>query len=312
MTLRNHGDRRIMSHRKRQFVLFSLALAHVLAGMTAVYLARPLGYGFRTEIKQMFPEGLVFASASLLGIWIAMGTTSLRIRLGSSALGSLFTGYLYMLIRSHHLRAWFSPTWTLRPAFLTHGRVSYAGAPVPVFSPAWLEAFFPSVLIMSSVAAFVAALLRLERRFELRLTDCGHSSSGAAPFQFSLRTLLLFALAVGSVCSIARATHSQESNVTLLILGLSLSFAAATGAVSWTILATTSLLRRCFLAMLAAGGNALLLAYCYGDLTPLMLRSYVALAVSHALCVALSLLIVRWCGYRLLPKTPLPLPAATA
>ena len=312
MALGNRDGQRIMSARKRQFVLLSLVLIHVLAGMTAVYLTRPLGYGFRSEIRQMFPEGLVFASASLLGVWIAMGTARLRIRLGCSALGSLFTAYLYMLIRSHHLRAWFSPTMTLRPAFLTHGRVSYAGAPVAVFSAAWLEAWFLSVLIVASVAAFVAGPLRLQRRFDLRLTGVGHSSPGAAPFQFSLRTLLLFALAAGSMCSIVRASHSQEIGLTLLILDLSLGFAAATGAVLWTTLATTSLLRRCFLAVLAAGANALLLAYCFSDLTPLMLWSYVALAASHALFVAVSLLVVRWCGYRLLPKTPLPLPAANA
>lgn len=283
-----------MSARNRQIVLFSLVLMHALADEAAVYFA----YGFRADdIRQMVPDGLLFADASLLGVWVAMGIAAFHIRLCCAAIGTLFVSHLYMVLRFDAHKHWLSPEFVLYS-----DRFSFRLG-VEHFAIYWSR--FDSTLLMVSITALVAALLLLQRRFELRPNGVGHPPRNIVPFQFSLRTLLLFALALGPVFWMVRASHSDLGDLSpiirliLLLFDVSLGFAAATGAVLWAVLGTGNPLRRCFIAILAVGASALLLAYCLGRGTPFMPRSFAILATSHATCVALSLLVVRWCGYQL-------------
>ena len=287
-----------MPARKRQIVLFLLVLTHVLGGVATVYLTYRFDYG--PALRQMFPSGLLFGSASLLGIWTAMGIAALRIRLISSVIGILFISYLYMVLRSRGLEGWYSPALALTPVRQAN---PYSGEYFNL-SRAWLQ----SALLMGSILAFVGVFFGLQRRFILQPLGDLRPIAAHGRFQFSLRTGLLLTLAAGLISWLIRSkfsmtgSTSQEARLAHLILGLSLGFAAATAGVLWVTLGTANPLRRLPFAMIAAAANGLLLIYLVnsvGQSTSLMSRSYIILAASHASCVALSLLVVRWCGYRL-------------
>jgi hypothetical protein len=287
-----------MPARKRQIVLFLLILTHVLAGVAAVNLTYRFDNG--PALRQMFPSGFLFASASLLGVWAAMGMARFHVRLSCCVIGILFISYLYMVLRSRGLEGWYAPSLALTPVRRSS---AYSGEPFNLFR-AWLQ----STLLMGAIATFVCGCLRLQRRFILRPVDDVRPFVAHERFQFSLRTALLFTLAAGLISWIVRTklslttSTSQEVRLAHLILGLSLGFATATAAVLWVTLGPGNPLRRFPVAMTAAAANGLLLTYFVnggGQSTSFMSRSYIILAASHASCVAFALLVVRWCGCRL-------------
>lgn len=279
----SRDGRRMKSAPTRQFVMAALVLAHLLAGAAAVYMT----YN-RAEIQQVLPFGVTIAGVLLLGVWVGLGTARLRIRLILAVLGICYSSLLFMLSRYHN-------------------GVDYS---------LWLQ----SGMVMSFVAIAIAGPLRFlrRRRVDLSLVEAGHFACQQDAFRFSLRHLLTLILVFGLMCWAARASHAALASAQLsgaihtviFVADISLGFAAATGVILWMALGTGNPIYRCPVAILAAGANGLLLAYCFDRTSVVSLMAWGAVAALNGICIAASLLVVRWCGYRLLRRMPAPIPPA--
>jgi hypothetical protein len=279
----NPRGQRTRSGRKRHIVLASLALAHLLAGAAAVFLTYR-----RAEIQQALPLGITVASTCLLGVWVGLGTARFRIRLIGAAVGTSYTSFLFSVCQVHN--------------------VNYSR-------------WFQSAMLMFLIAAIVAGplLFLRRRRVDLNLIDSSRPSGRDEAFQFSLRHLLTLTFAFGLMCWGARASHSAVASPNLnrtipaiiFFADFSLGFAATTGVILWMALGKGNPIYRCPVVILAAGANGLLLAYCFDRTSLVSLMAWAAVAALNAISVAVSLLVVRWCGYRLLRRASAPIPPAS-
>jgi hypothetical protein len=267
----------------RQVVLAALVLAHLLSGGAAVIMT----YN-RAEIQQALPFGITIGGSSLLGVWFGLGASRIHIRLAAAAIGICYTSLLFMLSRGHN----------------------------GINLQLWVQ----SGVLMSSVATAIAGPLLFFRRkhVDLSLVEAGQFSCQQEAFQFSLRHLSMLILVFGLLCWAARASHAalasaalgQAMHTLIFIADFSLGFAATAGVILWMALGKGNPIYRCPVAILAAGANGLLLAYCFDRTSLESLMAWAAVAALNGICIAASLLVVRCCGYRLVRRIAAPTPSA--
>lgn len=265
-----------MASANRRIVIAVLVSAHLMTGLTAVYLT--LGAP-EDSMQCIFSFGLVVADASLFGIWFGLGKAIWQSRLGGIAIGILYTSFLFMVLRERY------------PPFTVQNWIRHA-------------------LLMSSVMMFTAGPLLLLRRLrrDVEFIEDDHSSVDVAAFTFSLRHVLLLVVALGLLCSVVRVLHATSFPAFLLVF--SISFAATTATVLWATMGIQKPVYGCPFAILAVSVNAVLLPYCFERTSAASLMAWAGVISLHALIVALSLLVVRWCGYRLLRTAPVLVPTA--
>jgi hypothetical protein len=286
------SDARQESAAPLQPVAYNAAMPLKIKLLLAVHLAvgiAPAAMFFGGDLRWLplmwALGGLSLGQLMLLAFWGGMGTTSAGRRLLGMVLGGVY------------LALWPTVGMILSP---------YTEGSIAMF-------FMRSVAMnYAALVIFAGIFLLIRGRFvELRLVEHPQVFRQGR-YQFSVLGLLLVTSLIAVVLGLTRAATAAEAAVwhelaaTLLAIG---AFIANMLAAPWAALMPGPVRLRVALALVIALLLGLALAFAANFRLPfpewrtwLITGQTLAFALP-SLVVILSLLVVRWCGYRLVPRT---------
>ncbi len=257
-----------MTLKRRRSILGGLLAVHFAAGPAGAFAVRSNDSWPATSVIVFL--ALLLADASLIGFWAGFSARSLRVRL---AIVAVVWGYLMLL-----------------SIFTKHGN----GHDLLTFA---------LLVSLSMLPGFVvAAAMRFFRpQFRLELQPEGDR----ARLQVSIRFLFGFtaAVAVLLMCFRLVEAHAKDAGV---IVGLTvpLSYGWICCVVSLAILAPRKIGLSALAAVAACPLAGAVPAHYLGSAVPELRNPYpwAAMAGAVAAMIAATLLVVRQCGYRLVPR----------
>lgn len=234
-----------------------LFVTHAVLGLVGVYVAYQAGRE-PTQRGAMF-VGLVFAQASLLGIWGALGMCSALLRLSGVVAGVI--GLVILL------------------GIGIHGRDAIT---------------FTIVVVATSC---VVAPLLIARYFRVAIVSDTSLVPSEGRIQFSIRHLMILTFVVACVVSLAKWAQPYLPRVfpTIDIFLFALLFGIVGVLPVWFMLATKWPILY-GLGLVAFGAGA---GYCCGAMTFGDKWIWMTASATEAMTVCVSLLVARSCGYRL-------------
>lgn len=244
--------------------IVGLVVAHVVGGWLLAALvarARPTGWG----LSEAVGIGVVFGQASLLAIWCGFGSSPWWGRLLGAVAG---TGYFGLLL-----------------TVCVQG--PRAGNFVIVFSVLVLEA---------------AGFLTL-RCFRIRICGAPEQESPVRHMQFAIRDLMLLTFAVACFVTLAKWIAPSVTDLLTLFelfeLSLLVLVLAVVGLLSvWPVLGARQPLPASAISLVVSAGVGFCVVWSLRhDLEGAAL--WAVLTATEALSLAVSLFVVRSCGYRL-------------
>jgi len=250
---------------KRRVAILCLFAAHLLAGVSLGAFIWLGGYNSVPSLPVRFFVGLIFAQASLLGIWAGFGRSPWWLRSSGLALGA---GYLGV------------------------------GGCIGVHEPNWL-----SFCLFTSTSIMVTILLIIFRcaGFSIRLRTI--EDYDRAGHQIGIRHLLLLTAVVAVMLGVGRQLSFGRFDIYPLptIIFVYLAF-VLTSCVLVGILSAWSMLREKWIVF--RGAILLVVAAAAGwavaqTITETLTFWLVVFPIQAVVLIA-SLLVVRFCGYRLM------------
>lgn len=266
-----------MTSRRRRSILGGLLAAHLAAGVTSALAVR--GGSSWPAINVIVFLTLFLADASLIGFWAGFSMRSLRARLAIVAVG---WGYLMLL-----------------PIFTEHG-----------YGPDLL--MFALLVSLSMLPGFVVAAAMRFFRPQLRLALQPEGERGQ--LQVSIRFMFAFTAAVAVLLMFFQLvqTHAKDAEV-IAGLMLPLSYGWICCVVALAILAPRKIVASALAAVAVCPLAGAIPAHYLGSVAPELRDPYpwAAMAGADAAIIAATLLVVRWCGYRLVGRETLVAAAAS-
>ena len=255
-----------MTSQRRRFILGGLLAVHLAAGLASAFAVRsPWPATSVVVFLAMF-----LADASLTGFWAGFSTRSLRVRLAIAAGG---WGYLMLL-----------------PIFTEHGY----GHELLMFA---------LLVSLSMLPGFVVAAAMRFFRPQLRLALQPPGTSGQ--LQVSIRFFFGFTAAVSVLLMFFQLVETHAKNAELLAgLTLPLSYGWICCVVALAILAPRKIVASTLAAVAVCPLAGAIPAHYLGSTLPNLRSPYpwAAMAGAVAAIIAVTLLVVRRCGYRLVPR----------
>jgi len=251
---------------RRGVSILCLIGAHLLFGLVLWAIGRPGSHATGPTLSLTLFVGLAFAQGSLLGVW-----------------GSLGAG-----------------PWWLRLAGLGIGGSGLAiGACAGLAELDW-ETFF--IFIFATV--LVAAVLTVFRCFGFRIGLPTTGGIARTELQFGIRHLLILTVVVAVVLAIGRNLKISYSDIDdVPFLAVIASAYALIGILSpWALLGgNLVVVRGVFLLAIAAA-----VGWGVGQVIPFTLSFWIGIGLTEAVLLIASLLVLRFCGYRLMRRCPVP------
>jgi hypothetical protein len=236
-----------------------LTMVHLAVGLAAAFVAYFADRG--PTLPGAVFGGTVFSQTSLLGIWGVLGSDSWWRRLSGALLGVGYLGTLTGVVGSD-----LDPT-----------------------------VYFIVVL----ATMFVALPLLIVRLFKIAIRPDSVPDAAAGRIQFSIRDLMLLTFVVACLTTIGKwgQPYFPHGEILFQVLLLLIAFAGVGVLPVWFILATKQPVLYS-VGLVAVGGGA---GYC---LARILHRAdeggcFLVLTATEAMGVAVSLLVIRSCGYRL-------------
>lgn len=257
------SDKPTSAHTNPRRRILWLVVVHVVAGLLAAVVANFAGS--RPSLRGAALIGIVFSQASLLGIWIGLGSSPWWRRL----LGVVFgIGYLRLLL------------------------VCFSSVDSGVFFIVVVATMCMTTLLMLIVRLFHVAIY---------LDSLPVASMGR--IQFSIRQLMILTFVVACLITIGKwvQPYSPHGEILFLLLLLAVTFGAVGILPVWFILATKQpvLYSVGLVAVGAAAGYSFARIGSAGHE-----RFWLIATATEAMAVVVSLLVVRSGGYRLLRLQP--------
>jgi hypothetical protein len=244
-----------------------LIALQIVATFFLSVLARPYDW---PQVPVMLHLAILFANAGLLGLWAAVGRTPRRIRLPSVVAG------LIGLASTTFIQNRYGPT--LEGTILD-----------------FLVIFLPAAVVFGTVIG-----LRFVNR-PLTMCQVGESRSVPEDLQFTIKHLLLVTTMIAVIVAIGKWLHSFEitsgfrSHIILLAV-LVPCFSVVELATFWATLGLGNPLRRLMVVLPAASAVGLIPPLYMVGMSAI---DWACLLGLQVLITATSLLVVRFCGWRL-------------
>lgn len=240
--------------------IVGLVSAHVVIGVGADLLAHPVRD--QPTLRGVLLFGIVFSQTSLLGIWGGLGTNPWWERLIGVVLG---VSYLAALLE------------------------------VGVSEPGVMF----SVVAVTATAFAAIPLLIANRLFGIALRRGSSTVASAAHLQFSIRHLLILTFVVACLSAMAKwaLPYRPDSHLVFILVLCATVFSMVGVLPVWLILAT----RRPLLYGIGYVVTACVAGYGFGFIAQLPHLGYwVVVGGIEATILAVSLFVIRSCGYRVL------------
>lgn len=263
-----------MTAQRRRQILGALFALHIAAGPASSYLVY-FGSVWPSASVVGF-LALFLADASLIGLWAGISEASPWRRAALAAAGS---GYLILL-----------------PCF---SRCSVHGSDMLMFAGLATLSLLPGLL--------VATLLRRVRP-GMRLTLTDERPADLRHLQVSIRFLFAFTAAVAVLLIIFQSIQQHvESIQGAVSFVLPLSYGWICCVVAIAVLAPQKVFASTCAAIVVCPLVGAVPSYYLGALDPNLreLTAWALMAGADAAFIAATLLVVRWCGYRLVPRESL-------
>jgi hypothetical protein len=224
-----------------------------------------------TRLVGRFPQewgygfvGVIFGQTSLMGIWCGLGTTPWWIRLVGGVIG---VGYLSILI-SLGVDEWDLST----------------------------------LIVVAMAASLVVLVLLIARGFRVVIRQVSQPMAMTTRIQFSIRHLMILTLVTACLISIGRFLQPvlPRGDMYFRLLLFALTGGLVGVLPVWFILAT----RRPVpygVGVVAVGALA---GYWIGRFDEFSVAIWMTLTTTEAVVVVASLLVLRYCGYRLMRLPP--------
>lgn len=261
-----------MTPRRRRRILAALILLHLAGAAATAYLVRNAW----PDPKVIAFLAMFLADASLTGLWAGLSRRSLPRRMALAGAGA---GYLVAL-----------------PLLFTNG-----------YGPSMM--MFATLAMLSLVPGFLVATALRTFQPKLRLVSTDETVADGARLQVSIRFLFAFTAGVAMLLMILQSVekHVQEPNLLAsLILPLSYGWICCVVALAALMPRKAGLSTGAAVALCSLVG--VLPAHYLGAVFEKLSDPipWVVLAGADAAIIAATLHIVRWCGYRLVPRAALP------
>jgi hypothetical protein len=242
-------------------------LGLVAAHFVIGLVAALVAYPYRdaANLRGTLLFGVILSQSSLLGIWGALG----------------------------------SPSWWKRLIGVVLG-VSYLG---PVLGIGAYNADFVFHVLVVEATAFAAIPLMIARSSGMVLRRCSLASASSVHFQFSIRQLMLLTLVIACLCASATWAEPYLDGRSVFFLVLCVTVLSGVGVLPvWLILGTRQPIL-CGIGYVATGFVA---GYVFGQIAPMNKGGLWAVGGGvEAVSLAVSLFVIRSCGYRVL-RLPSP------
>jgi len=256
-----------LAARRRRVSILCLIGAHLALGLALGTFLRLGNYSGQASLPLTFFAGLLFAQASLLGIW-----------------GSLGAG-----------------PWWIRLVGIVAGSVCLAtGAAIGIG-----ERDLGTIVIFTFTTFSVAVVYIIFRCFRFRIGSPRNEGTARAELQFGIRHLLIVTVVVAVMLAVSRSLEFNLSDYGQLPLAIIFASPyALVGMLSpWAILRGRLLIVRAVILLAIAATAGWGLAQMIKAIDAM--KFWMGISLTEAVLLIASLIVVRSCGYRLMRRRKL-------
>ena len=249
---------------RRRVMMLCLIGAHLLFGLALGAVVRLGDHSNLPSVPLAFFVGLVFAQASLLGVWSGLAAGPWWLRLIVLGVGSGCLGI---------------------------------GVGIAIGEADW-ETFFIFAFTSVTVTAVLTVFRCIRFRIGLPTSECNDRTE----LQFSIRHLLILTVVVAVMLAVGRNLKFSLSDIgEVPFLVILASAYALVGVLSpWAILGgRLVVVRGMFLLAVATGAG-----WGVGQMVSFAVVYWIGMALTEGVLLVASLLVVRSCGYRLMRRRP--------